>query len=61
MIPQVLRLPRPYAWLWGGMLLALFVLVGLLPGSSAAGGATAPTFAPPVYVDQQLAGGEPEV
>src|ERR687883_731839 len=41
-------------------LLAAVTLVGLLPGSGRAGPA-APTFAAPVYVDQQLAGGEPEV
>src|SRR5438552_10375811 len=41
-------------------LLAVVTLVGLLPGSGSAG-TSAPTFAQPVYVDQQLAGGEPEV
>src|SRR5919199_1872618 len=41
-------------------LLAAVTLVGLLPGSGSAGTST-PTFAPPIYVDQQLAGGEPEV
>jgi hypothetical protein len=60
LISQEVRLPSPYAWLWGGTLLALIVLIAALPGSSAAG-TTALTFAPPVYVDQQLAGGEPEV
>ena len=35
-------------------------VLAALPGSSAAA-TTAPKFAPPVYVDQQLAGGEPEV
>jgi hypothetical protein len=44
-------------------LAALFVLSALavaLPGASAAG-PSAPTFAPPIYVDQTLAGGEPEI
>src|SRR5256714_2537286 len=41
-------------------LLAAVTLVGLLPGSGSAG-TSAPTFASPVYVDQTLAGGEPEV
>jgi hypothetical protein len=41
-------------------LLVLSVLAVALPGASAAG-PSAPTFAPPIYVDQQLAGGEPEV
>jgi hypothetical protein len=41
-------------------LLAVVTLVGLLPGSGSAG-TSAPTFAPPIYVDQNLAGGEPEV
>jgi hypothetical protein len=58
--PDKMRPGRPYAWLWGGLLLTLIALVGALPGSGAAG-TTAPRFAPPVYVDQQLAGGEPEV
>ena len=40
--------------------LGLVVVAGLLPGSSRAG-ASGPTFAAPVYVDQTLAGGEPEV
>src|SRR5919201_547606 len=40
--------------------LAAVTLVGLVPGSGSAG-TSAPTFAPPVYVDQQRAGGEPEV
>src|ERR1044071_7543760 len=43
-------------------LVALFALVlaaGFLPGSSSAGSSTT-TFAAPVYVDQTLAGGEPE-
>ena len=44
-------------------LVALFALVlaaGFVPGSSSAGPSTT-TFAAPVYVDQTLAGGEPEV
>src|SRR6266849_5940933 len=41
-------------------LLWLVVVAGLLPGSSSAG-SSAPTFAAPLYVDQTLAGGEPEV
>ena len=41
-------------------LLGLIALAAALPGSGRAGTA-APTFAAPVYVDQQLAGGEPEV
>src|SRR2546423_787551 len=41
-------------------LLAAVTLVGLLRGSGSAG-TSARTFAPPVYVDQSLAGGEPEV
>src|SRR5439155_305399 len=32
-----------------------------VPGSSAARPSSTPTFATPIYVDQQLAGGEPEV
>ena len=60
MIPQTLRPRRPRAWLWAGTVLTLATLAGALPGSGAAG-ATAPRFAPPTYVDQQLAGGEPEV
>jgi hypothetical protein len=60
LIPQALR-PQPrHASLVVGTLLALVILAGVLPGSGAAG-ASAPRFAPPVYVDQQLAGGEPEV
>lgn len=50
-----LRRARP--WLLLGALLAL---TAALPGASAAG-PSAPTFAAPIYVDQQLAGGEPEV
>jgi hypothetical protein len=41
-------------------LLGVLALAALLPGSGQAG-TSAPTFAPPVYVDQTLAGGEPEV
>src|SRR5207248_9391303 len=40
--------------------LGLLVAAGLLPGASSAGN-SGPTFAAPVYVDQTLAGGEPEV
>ena len=39
---------------------ALLAAVAALPGGSAAA-VSGPTFAPPVYVDQALAGGEPEV
>jgi hypothetical protein len=42
------------------MLLGLAAFVGL-PASGGAAGPSGPTFAPPTYVDQQLAGGEPEV
>ncbi|HSX23176.1 MAG TPA: hypothetical protein VLE97_10435, partial [Gaiellaceae bacterium] len=49
-----LRLPALAA------VLGLIGVAGLLPGSSSAG-PSAPTFAPAVYVDQTLAGGEPEV
>ena len=59
-MPQALRLRRPCAWLWAGILFGLIALPAALPGSSFAA-TTGPTFAPPVYVDQQLAGGEPEV
>jgi hypothetical protein len=41
-------------------LLGVVVVAGLLPGSTSAGPST-PTFAAPLYVDQTLAGGEPEV
>src|SRR6266852_5413552 len=41
-------------------LLGVVVFAGLLPGSTSAG-PSVPTFAAPLYVDQQLAGGEPEV
>jgi hypothetical protein len=60
LIRQTMRPRRVYAWLWVGTLLAVAMLAGALSGSAAAG-ATAPRFAPPIYVDQQLAGGEPEV
>ena len=40
--------------------LAVAAIAVALPGAGAAS-STAPRFAPPVYVDQQLAGGEPEV
>src|SRR5436309_4126938 len=50
-----LRRARP--WLLLGALLAL---TAALPGASAAG-PSARTFAGPIYVDQQLAGGEHEV
>ena len=55
-----LRPHAPRAWLLALSVLGVVALVGLLPGSGRAGTA-APTFAPPVYVDQTLAGGEPEV
>src|SRR5438876_832697 len=44
----------------GGVVLGLATLAGVLAtrGSAVAKG---PTFAPPVYVDQDLAGGEPEI
>ena len=40
--------------------LASLAAIAAVPGAGLAA-ASAPTFAPPVYVDQQLAGGEPEV
>src|SRR5213592_496078 len=49
-----------HAWLPLAVLLVVLVFAAL-PGASTAGPSSAPTFAPPVYVDQQLAGGEPEV
>ena len=61
LIPQTMRPRRARAWLWAGTLLTLATFAGALPGSGTAGGATALKFAPPIYVDQQLAGGEPEV
>jgi hypothetical protein len=60
LISQTSR-PRPgYAWSFGALVFALATLAGALPASGAAG-STAPRFAPAIYVDQQLAGGEPEV
>ena len=56
----VSRLRRRRAWMWIAALPVAAVLAGYLTGGSAAG-PPGPTFAPPVYVDQQLAGGEPEV
>jgi hypothetical protein len=58
--PQGLWLRPRHASLVAASLLALVILAGASPGSGA-GGASVPKFAPPVYVDQQLAGGEPEV
>jgi hypothetical protein len=53
--------PRhPRASAWAGALLGSAALSGALAGASAAA-PSPPTFAPPAYVDQQLAGGEPEV
>lgn len=60
MIPEALWRPRALVSLSAASALASFVLIAALPGSAATTSAT-PTFAPPVYVDQQLAGGEPEV
>src|SRR6266851_9817728 len=54
------HLRRPRALVWVGALLGLAALGGLLARGSAAG-PSGPTFAPPTYIDQQLAGGEPEV
>jgi hypothetical protein len=45
---------------WAAALLGSAALCCVHAGG-AAGAPSAPTFAPPVYVDQQLAGGEPEV
>jgi len=45
---------------WSVALVGSAALMSALPGASAAG-VTGPTFATPIYVDQQLAGGEPEV
>src|SRR5438094_8255618 len=56
----VTRLRRRRAWMWIVALPVAAVLAGYLTGGSAAG-PSGPTFAPPAYVDQQLAGGEPEV
>src|SRR5881296_1980106 len=54
------RARRARAWpiILGVLGLAAFAAVVPRAGSAAPG---APTFAPAVYVDQQLAGGEPEV
>jgi hypothetical protein len=46
--------------LWAVALLGSAAAVAALPGGGIAA-APGPTFAPPIYVDQQLAGGEPEV
>src|SRR2546429_4106527 len=43
-----------------GVVLGLATLAGV-PATRGSAVAKGPTFAPPVYVDQQLAGGEPEV
>jgi hypothetical protein len=57
-----ISLPRHTRVSASAALLACAVaLSGVLAGPSAAAGPPAPTFAPPSYVDQQLAGGEPEV
>jgi hypothetical protein len=50
--------PRTLAWLTA--MLGSAALCGVLAGA-ADGAPSPPKFAPPVYVDQQLAGGEPEV
>ena len=60
MIPEALRRPRGYAWRFAVPALVSIAVLAALPGSGAAA-TTAPKFASPVYVDQQLAGGEPEV
>jgi len=49
---------RKVAWLVGVLGL---VALGVSLSGAAAASTPAPTFAPPQYVDQQLAGGEPEV
>ena len=46
--------------MWFAVLPVAAVLAGYLTGGSSAR-PLGPTFAPPAYVDQQLAGGEPEV
>jgi hypothetical protein len=43
------------------VLLAAAVALGTLLGGATAAAPSGPAFAPPVYVDQELAGGEPEV
>ena len=60
MIPETLRPRHARAALLVASALASIAFVAALPGSGAAA-TTTPTFAPPVYVDQHLAGGEPEV
>jgi hypothetical protein len=59
-IPETLRPRHARASLLVASALASIAFVAALPGSGAAA-TTTPTFAPPVYVDQHLAGGEPEV
>jgi len=56
-IPEALRRPRTLGALTVASALVSVALLAALPGSAAT--STTPTFAPPVYVDQQLAGGEP--
>jgi hypothetical protein len=60
LISQIRRPQQGYAWSLAALVFGLATLAGALPGSGAAGSAV-PRFAPPQYVDQQLAGGEPEV
>jgi hypothetical protein len=48
-------------WALAAVLAGTALLCAELASPSAAAGPSGPTFAPPVYVDQQLAGGEPEV
>src|SRR5437667_10476137 len=57
-LPSRIWLTR--ALVLGAAFLALSALAGVIARGSGAG-PSGPTFAPPVYVDQQLAGGEPEV
>src|SRR2546423_1283647 len=45
---------------WTAALLGTALFCGVVAGPSPAA-SSGPSFAPPVYVDQQLAGGEPEV
>jgi hypothetical protein len=52
------RLRRRGSLVW--LVAASALLAGLLTGTSSAG-PSGPGFGPPIYVDQQLAGGEPEV
>jgi hypothetical protein len=55
-------LRHPRAWVCAIFLLGAVAVPSSSAGSGAAKTTTAgPTFAPPAYVDQQLAGGEPEV